>query len=94
MAHLIGLVIVLLLVIGSCSRGAFVNQDVAVKALDTQGYSNVKITDRAWFAVGMRGCDEKDAARFTATATNPIGKKVQVYVCTGWIFKGATIRTK
>ena len=93
-ASILSVLLFLVLIIGSCGRGALVNEDVAVRALDTQGYSDIKITDSAWFAVGLRGCDEKDAARFTATAKNPAGKQVKVYVCTGWIFKGATIRTK
>ncbi len=77
-----------------CARGSFVDPQVAVKALDAQGYSNIQIVDHSWFAVGLRGCDTSDAARFTANATNPAGKQTQIYVCTGWIFKGATIRTK
>lgn len=87
-------VLILLTLTVSCGRGAFVDKSVAERALETQGYSNVKIIDHSWFAVGLRGCDEKDAARFTATATNPAGREVQLYVCTGWLFKGATIRTK
>jgi len=75
-------------------RGAFANQDVAVRTLEAQGYSNIQIVDKAWFAVGFRGCDEKDAARFTAKVTNPAGKPAEVYVCTGVIFKGGTIRGK
>lgn len=86
--------LVLVVSIGACSRGVLVREDVAVRALEIQGYSDIKVTDSAWFAVGYRGCDEKDAARFTAVAKNPAGKQVQVYVCTGWPFKGATVRTK
>ena len=74
-------------------RSVFLNDDIAVRALDTQGYSNIKITDYIWFAVGLRGCGITDTVRFTAIANNPAGKNVQVYVCTGWLFKGATIRT-
>ena len=72
--------------------GIFANQNVAVRTLEAQGYSNIQIVDHAWFVVGLRGCDEKDAARFTAKVTNPAGKPAEVYVCTGVIFKGGTIR--
>jgi hypothetical protein len=75
-------------------RGIFASQDVAVRTLEAQGFSDIQIVDHAWFAVGMRGCDNKDAARFTATGINPAGKPTKVYVCTGVIFKGGTIRVK
>jgi len=75
-------------------RGAFVSEDAAIKTLEAQGFSNITIVDHAWFAVGFRGCDEKDAARFTARVTNPAGKEATVYVCTGFLFKGGTIRVK
>ena len=87
------LVVAVLFVLGF-ARGAFVDESRAVKALETQGYSNVTITDHAWLLIGFRGCDAKDAAMFKTRATNPIGREVEVLVCTGWLFKGATIRTK
>ncbi len=74
-------------------RGVFVHPSVAVNALKTQGYSNVEVKSHDWFMIGFRGCDEKDAAKFTAEAINPVGEKVEVIVCTG-ILKGATIRSK
>jgi len=73
--------------------GMFVSEQVAIKALDDQGYSNIKITHHAWFLISLRGGDKRDAARFTAVATNPAGKTVTIYVFTGWLFKGATIRS-
>ena len=87
-------VIAILAIILSFFRGAFVNSDVALRALQTQGYSNVQITDHQWFAIGFRGCSEKDAAKFVAIATNPVGQRVELFVCTGWLFKGATVRTR
>ena len=75
-----------------CGRGVLVNEQKAVQTLETQGYTNVQITDKSWFAIGWRGCDQNDAARFTARAKNPAGKEVTVYVCSGLI-KGGTIRT-
>ena len=87
------LVIVLFLPL-SCARGIFVSEDVDIKALETQGYSNIEIVDNVWFAMFPRGGEGSDAARFTAIATNPIGKQVAIYVFSDLFFKGATIRTK
>lgn len=87
--YIIFFLVVILLIFG---RGIFVNQDVAVRTLEAQGYSNIQIVDKAWFMVGFRGCDDRDAARFTAKVTNPAGKPAKVYVCTGVIFKGGTVR--
>ena len=92
-AVLIVLVVVLVIAM-AFARGVLVSEDVAIRALETQGYTNIKIIDHSWFALGLRGGSEDDAARFTATATNPIGKTVEVEVYTGWIFKSATIRTR
>ena len=78
---------------GSGATGLFVSEDKAIKALETQGFSNVKIESRAWFLLYLRGGEKSDSVRFTATARNPIGKEVTVYVFSGWLFKGATIRT-
>jgi hypothetical protein len=73
-------------------RGLLVSPETAKHALDVSGFSNITITDKAWFVVGVRGCSERDAARFTAKATNPKGDQVTLFVCDGWPFKAATIR--
>lgn len=77
----------------SFCRGACVGQDSATNALEKQGYSQIVVTDHDWFLVGLRGCDAKDAAKFTAKVVNPVGKQTEVFVCVGWPFKGATVRT-
>jgi hypothetical protein len=87
-------VLVLVIFFVVVGRGIFASQDVAVRALEAQGYSDIQIVDHAWFAVGLRGCDDKDAARFTAKVTNPAGKSAELYVCTGVIFKGGTVRVR
>ncbi len=81
------------LFMGFC-RGILTDQDVAIRTLEAQGYSDIEIIDKAWWAVGFRGCDESDATRFTAQATNPTGNRVEVYVCTGAFVKGGTIRVR
>jgi hypothetical protein len=75
------------------SRGVLTEKTQAVAALEAQGYEDIEIVDKAWFFVGFRGCGN-DAARYTANVTNPRGKKVQVYVCVGWPFKGSTVRSQ
>lgn len=74
-------------------RGIFVSEDTAIRALETQGYNDVVVTDHAYLFIGLRGGDGGDAARFICQAINPAGKEVEVYVFVGWPFKGATIRT-
>jgi hypothetical protein len=74
-------------------RGAFVSPQVAVNTLETQGYSQITITDHHYVAVGLQGCGTEDAAKFDAEAVNPAGRRVALFVCTGMFFKGATIRT-
>ncbi len=74
--------------------GQLIDNSTAIKALESQGYSNITIVNKAWVAVQFRGCGAGDAARFDTVAINPIGQKVDtVYICSGWIFKGSTLRT-
>lgn len=91
---IVGVVIFVLLVATyQFGRGLFVSEDTAIKALETQGFSNITIESHDWLAIGWRGGSKDDVARFTAHATNPAGKRVEVYVYAGWPFKGATVRS-
>ena len=83
---------VVFVVLISC-RGIFADEAVARKSLKKQGYTKIHVIDKSFFMVGLRGCGESDAAKFTVKAVNPVGELVEVYVCAGWPFKGATIRT-
>ena len=89
----ISLILMVVFVLLISCRGVFADEKVAKNSLEKQGYGKILVIDKSFFLVGLRGCDEKDAAKFTVKAVNPVGKKVEVYVCTGWPFKGATIRT-
>ncbi len=89
-AYVIFICVILAFVI---SRGLWVDKSIAVRALEKQGYSDIRIIDYDWFMVGLRGCSGSDAAKFTAVAKNPAGKEVECFVCAGWPFKRATIRT-
>jgi len=54
-------------------RGILVPESRAIRALDTAGYTDIEITDHAWFNVSWRVCGDDDVARFTASAVNPAG---------------------
>ncbi len=86
-------IIVCAVIAFSIFRGLWADKSTALRALEKQGYSDVRIIDHSWFMVSVRGCSNSDAAKFTALAKNPVGKEVECFVCTGWPFKGATIRT-
>lgn len=86
--------IAIILVIIYQFAGFFVPESKAVNELQVQGYSNIQIIDRAWLTIYWRGGAADDVVRFQAKADNPIGKNVEVYVYSGWPFKGATIRSK
>lgn len=75
-------------------RGIFVGEDKAIRAAEIRGYSNVEVTDKNVFFVGLRGCDETDAVRFTVRAINPAGEEVEFIICSGWFLKDSTLRTK
>ncbi|MEA2098335.1 MAG: hypothetical protein U9P70_04675 [Patescibacteria group bacterium] len=84
------IVIVFVFLIGG--RGMLVDKQVAINTMEAQGFTDVKITDKAWFLVEFRGCGSDDTVRFEVTATNPNGQRVDCLVCADWPFKGATIR--
>lgn len=84
----------LVLVVFGLFAGNFVDESVALRALENQGFEQVRILNKDIFFVSLRGCDKSDAAKFDAVAVNPAGKEVQVYVCSGWLLKGATVRSK
>lgn len=86
------LFVLVAIVVSSC--GAFVDESVAVRAMETQGYSNVKITGKHIWFTSWQGCGKEDDVKFDVVATNPIGKRVELFVCAGWLFKGATVRSR
>jgi len=94
MRALIYIIIFIVLIFIDGIPGKFVENERATKALETQGYSDVTITDKSTFFISWNGCSSGDSAKFDVTATNPAGKKVKLFVCTAWIFKGSTIRTE
>ena len=75
-------------------RGCMVSATKAISAMEEQGFSEVEILDHSYLFVGLQGCDSKDSAAFDVRAKNTNGKTVNMVVCSGWPFKGATIRSK
>jgi hypothetical protein len=74
-------------------RGNFVDKEKGIRAAEIHGFTNIKVVDHEWFLVLFNGCDVTDAARIVMTATNSQNQEVDIYACSGWPFKGATIRT-
>lgn len=89
----IWLFIVAVVMVLAGSAGNFIDDYEATNVLQTQGFSDIRIARKDWFLVSLRGCGSGDAAKFSAMAKNPIGNEVSAYVCVGWPFKGATIRS-
>jgi len=84
------IILALCIIIGGC--GAFVDNNDAIEAMEAQGFSDVVILSKSILFVSFRGCTDQDAAVYSMRATNTFGKSVDVIVCVGWPFKGATIR--
>lgn len=62
--------------------------DVATKALKGAGYSDIKIT-----GFDMWACGKDDTYSTGFTAKGPTGVEVSGAVCSGLLFKNATIRS-
>jgi hypothetical protein len=84
----------LILIISWQFCGLLVSEEKAISELEVQGYSSVKIIDRDWAFIPLRGGALDDVVRFEATATNPVEKSINVCIYSGWPFKGATVRSK
>lgn len=76
------MVIPLTIMLASCG----VNESKAVRVLEAQGMTNVRITGYSWF-----GCTKGDnfSSNFTATGAN--GKPISGSVCSG-LLKSMTVR--
>lgn len=79
------LIIACIFMIGFVS--ACTNPTDAERALRSAGYSDIQIDGYAWFS-----CGEDDFYHTKFTATNPVGERVSGVVCSGLVFKDATIR--
>jgi len=62
--------------------------------VEKQGYAKVALGTKHYIFVSFRGCSSHDAAMWEAKGINAHGKKVDLIVCSGWPFKGVTVRTE
>lgn len=87
----IGLVIVVGIFAGFGSMT--LNEEGAVNAAETMGFTNVELTDSGILFPSFHGCDDKDFTWYDVRAVNSQGKEVDLKVCKG-LFKGFTVRVK
>lgn len=87
-------ILVVLIMLSPAMCGAQVDEDVAVKTLETYGFTDVKVISKDVYFIGCKGGDGNDNVKFTATATNPAGDRVEVEVFAGWPWKDATVRVR
>ena len=74
-------------------RGLMVDDGIASRAASARGFTEIVVKDRTNILPIFKGCSAQDAAAFNITAVNPAGDKVDLVVCAGWPFKGATVRS-
>jgi hypothetical protein len=73
--------------------GFTIGDSVAYNTMENAGFTDVKIVARHELTPSWNGCSESDSIAFEVRATNPTnGKRVNAVVCSGWLFKAATIR--
>ena len=79
-----------------CLTGCVVNDREAIKALDDNGFTNIRIIDHGSVFPSIEGCGNDDGVYHYAMTTNPVGKQVKMLVCCGRIssFNGCVIRSK
>ena len=63
------------------------NSNDAKRALKASGFTDIKMTGYQWFA-----CSQDDFYHTGFIATNAQGKQVKGTVCSGLLFKNATVR--
>jgi prepilin-type N-terminal cleavage/methylation domain-containing protein len=71
----------------------FVDNKDAVRAAESFGMTEVKITSRKNVLACFRGCGSDDDVAFDLKAKNAQGADVDLKVCCGAWFKGCTVRT-
>lgn len=91
---LVGSLVILLLLATWLTPGIWVSKNEAIRVLENQGYQKVTITDKDVTFITWSGCGNDDDAVFEASAVNARNQRVNVIVCAGWPFKGATVRVK
>ena len=77
----------LLMILATLALASCTNYDDGKRALDAEGFTEVQFTGYGWLA-----CSEDDFYHTKFTAKNASGKRVSGVVCSGLLFKNATIR--
>lgn len=76
------LLLITMFLLGGCT-----SQTDATRALQAEGYTDIRITGYDWFA-----CSKDDTFHTGFSAKNRDGREVRGVVCSGLLFKSATIR--
>lgn len=81
-------------VLGYAALGRlFVDNKDAVRAAETLGMTEVKVTSRKNVLACFRGCGSDDDVAFDLKAKNAQGADVDLKVCCGSWFRGCTVKT-
>ena len=72
--------------------GSCVDDSVAMRALADQGFTDARIRSRSNFFSWANGCDGTDSVAWQVDAKRD-GRPVRLTVCSGAIWKGATVRS-
>lgn len=62
-----------------------------LRAVESSGYTNVKVLSGSSFAP-FSGCSDSDGLTYKAEATNAQGARVKLLVCCGAVVKACTVR--
>ncbi len=73
-------------------RGFMVDDEDLRQPVRTAGYTDVGIIDKTRVFSWTAGCDSGEAVAADIKAKNAKGEVVDLIVCRGWPFKGATVR--
>lgn len=84
--------ILILFSIFTISCGAMVDEQKAITALENNGFTDVEILESHWLAPQFFGCSKEDNVAFSYRATNYKNKRVNVTVCSSFLFKDSTVR--
>ena len=87
-------VFALLFLVASLFRGLMVDPKESLRVADTFGFRNVAIVSTQWFLPLFAGCDAGDALAVNLAVTDQQGRTAAVLACSGWPWKGWTMRVK
>jgi hypothetical protein len=74
-------------ILAVCVVAGCTDASTATRALEGAGYKDIQMTGYDWFA-----CSKDDFYHSGFVAKGPTGRQVTGVVCSGLIFKAATIR--